>query len=355
MRVTDLDSRNGTRYLGAKVREAMVPLGGTIHLGRTVVNIEPLELAPMAIDAPAELNGLVGHSPAMRRLFTSLEKAGPLDVTVLLRGETGVGKTAVARTLHALSPRAPKPFVVFDCASQAPNLIESALFGHRRGAFTGAEQDRIGAVTSAHGGTLFLDEVGELPAHLQPRLLRLLEAREYLPVGDSKPRSADLRVIAATHRDLETDRRTGRFREDLYFRLAVAELRIPALRERREDIPLLATRFARERAKVQVTLDAATIAAFQCSDWPGNVRELRNAVERVVVLGDNGPIDATPSQPLPFTTARDEALGRFEKDYLTALLKEHGGNASQAAKAAGLARSHFYRLLTRHGLVRRDE
>ncbi|MBX7096068.1 MAG: sigma 54-interacting transcriptional regulator [Myxococcaceae bacterium] len=354
VKVVDLESRNGTKYLGAKVKEALVPIGGTVQLGKTMVSIQPLDTQPVA-EAPAELGSLVGHSPAMRKLFTALEKAARQDVTLLLRGETGVGKTAVARTVHGLSKRAARPFVVFDCASAAPTLIESALFGHRRGAFTGADADRIGAVAAAEGGTLFLDEVAELPATAQPRLLRLLEAREYLPVGDVSPRKADVRVIAATHRDLESDRQRSRFREDLYFRLAVAELWIPPLRERREDIPVLAARFAKERAQLDVGLDQATIAAFTCSDWPGNVRELRNAVERVVVLGDTPSAAAESAVAPSFASARDEALSRFEKDFLTALLKQHGGNASQAARAAGLARSHFYRLLTRHGLSRRDE
>ncbi len=352
--IRDLNSRNGTRYLKAKVETAHVPLGGSVQIGRTTLSFRPLRAAQPTSER-TELHGLIGASESMRRVFSVLERLGPQASTVLVRGETGTGKTAVARALHALSPRAGKPFVTFDCASVQVNLVESALFGHVRGAFTGAEADQAGAVAEAQGGTLFLDEVGELPAALQPKLLRLLEAREYQPVGSSKTKAADIRVIAATHRDLMADASAGRFRLDLFYRLAVAEVEVPPLRMRLEDIPLLAAHFARTLSGMDVPLEPPTIAAFQCAEWKGNVRELRNAVERTLALGTPAerPFEEPP-QPKSFIEARDKALDRFERDYLVALLKQHKGNASAAARAAKLARSHFYRLLSRHGLVTKE-
>ncbi len=349
--VRDLNSRNGTRYLKAKVESAQVPLGGSVQIGQTTLAFRPLKTREPASER-SELLGLIGVSDSMRRVFAVLEKLGPQPSTVLIRGETGTGKTGIAKALHGLSGRADRPFVTFDCASVQPNLVESALFGHVRGAFTGATADAKGAVEEAQGGTLFLDEVGELPPALQPKLLRLLEAREYQPVGASKVKSADIRVLAATHRNLMQEASAGRFRLDLFYRLAVAEVEVPPLRSRLEDIPILAAHFARQLTGMALELEGPTVAAFQCAHWPGNVRELRNAVERTVALGnlDTTPEDE-PAQSPSFIEARDKALLRFERDYLVALLKEHKGNASAAARSAKLARSHFYRLLTRHGLV----
>ncbi|MBL8949298.1 MAG: sigma 54-dependent Fis family transcriptional regulator [Myxococcaceae bacterium] len=345
--VKDLGSRNGTRYLGAKVTTARVPAGGSITVGKTTLQLKPVA-APGALRASdrEELQGMTARSLAMKQVFAQLERVGPADSTVLLTGETGVGKGAAARALHALSPRATRPFHVFDCAAAHRGTLESMLFGHAKGAFTGADRDRPGAVDAANGGTLFLDEVGELPIDLQPKLLRLLEAREYSPLGSNTVRKADVRVISATHRDLKA----AGFRKDLYFRLAVTEIAIPPLRSRPDDIAVLASRFARELSGVEVSLEPATVAAFQCMQWPGNVRELRNAVERVLTFGtvDGGaaPVDETAG----FIEARDSALERFERDYLVALLKQHDGQVTNAAKASKLARSHFYRLLERHGL-----
>jgi DNA-binding NtrC family response regulator len=350
--VTDLGSRNGTHYLGARVTTARVAIGGSIRVGKTVLALRPEATSQAALSEAVELHGLVGQSVAMRAVFSLLERLGPTEGTVLLQGETGVGKGTAARALHALSPRARGPFVVFDCAAANPNLLESSLFGHVKGAFTGADRDRLGAVDSARGGTLFLDEVGELSPELQPRLLRLLEQREFTPVGSNKPKRADVRVLAATHRDLKSDIVKGRFRKDLFFRLAVTEVVLPPLRERLEDIAVLARRFAKESSGVEVPIQPATLAAFQCMQWPGNVRELRNAIERVLSLGTIETAAPTTEEP-SFIEARDRALERFEHDYLVALLEQHKG-AAQAARAAKLARSHFYRLLERHGLNRRD-
>jgi DNA-binding NtrC family response regulator len=349
VRVRDLGSRNGTFYLGAKVDQALVPTGGSVRIGRTTLDFWPPASAA-ALSSREELGGLVGRSVAMRALFAMLERLGPSGTSVLLQGETGTGKTAVAQALHTLGPRAKEPFVVVDCGALSPQLVESELFGHAKGAFTGADRDRPGAVDAANGGTLFLDEVGELPIDLQPKLLRLLEAREYMPLGSNTVKRADVRVVSATHRNLQAEVAAGRFRKDLYFRLAVTEIEIPPLRARPDDIAVLAARFARERSGADGMLTPATLAAFQCMQWPGNVRELKNAVERVLALGTvDGGADGDAQQP-SFIEARDSALERFERDYLQALLEQHDGQVTAAAKAAKLARSHFYRLLERHGL-----
>jgi DNA-binding NtrC family response regulator len=350
VRVTDLQSRNGTRYLGAKIATAVVPVGGAVQVGKTTLRIQP-SAEPAASSDLEELHGLVGKSPAMRRLFTLLQKVGPQEVTVLLRGETGTGKGAAARALHQLSARSSGPFVVFDCASVHSNLMESALFGHRKGAFTGADKDRAGALELAAHGTLFLDEVGELPVALQPKLLRVLESRDFQRLGDGAVRRADVRVVAATHRNLTEEISAKRFRLDLFHRLAVTDLELPALRSRPEDIPLLARHFARQLAGVDVGLAPETVAAFQCATWPGNVRELRNAVERALAFGQADTSGPEEKGPASFIAARDDAMARFEKDYLVALLEQHGGNVSAAAKTAKLARSHLYRLMQRHDLV----
>ncbi len=349
--VKDLGSRNGTKYLGARVTTARVPAGGSITIGKTTLHLKPATAAgALPASDREELHGMSGRSLAMKQVFALLERVGPADSTVLLTGETGVGKGAAARVIHALSPRATKPFHVFDCAAAHRGTVESTLFGHAKGAFTGADRDRPGAVDAANGGTLFLDEVGELPIDLQPKLLRLLEAREYMPLGSNTVKRADVRVISATHRNLQAEVAAGRFRKDLYFRLAVTEVEIPPLRARPDDIAMLAARFAKERSGADGALAPATIAAFQCMQWPGNVRELRNAVERVLALGTHdGGADDDAQQP-SFIEARDSALERFERDYLQALLEQHDGQVTAAAKAAKLARSHFYRLLERHGL-----
>jgi two-component system response regulator GlrR len=348
VRLKDLGSRNGTHYLGAKVDQVLVPIGGSITLGRTTLSLLPPSSA-VALSTRDELQGLVGRSVAMRALFAQLERLGPAATSALLQGETGTGKTAVARALHELSPRAKEPFVVVDCGTLSPQLIESELFGHAKGAFTGADKPRAGAVEAASSGTLFLDEVAELPLELQPKLLRVLDGGDFRRVGENLPRKARCLVHAATHKDLEAAVQAGRFRQDLYYRLAVAVVRVPALRERPEDIPLLVEHFAKARGGVK--LSAATIAAFQCDAWPGNVRELRNAVERALALGDANETQALPAGVAPsLKEARDKLLEDFERDYLRTLLERNGDNYTEAAKIAGISRAQFYRLLERYGL-----
>jgi DNA-binding NtrC family response regulator len=351
VRVADLNSRNGTVYLGAKIRDARVPVGGSVKLGRSTLRFLPMQ-AEAPLSDKTELCGMIGKSAGARRLFAQLERIGPTDATVLIHGESGTGKDAATRALHALSPRAKEPFIVVAFGAVNPNLIESELFGHARGAFTGADRNRIGAFESAGGGTIVLDEIAELPLELQPKLLRVLEARELMRVGENVVRPVRARVIASSQTDLNTQVRAGRFRQDLYFRLNVVEIEIPRLADRAEDIPLLAQHFARQVSGIDVKLAPSTLAALQCDPWPGNIRELRNAVERVLMLGELDPGSALvpASAAASFKEARDKVLADFEKDYLSTLLTLHRGNVSHAAKAAGLARSAFYRLLNRHGL-----
>ncbi|WP_224246752.1 sigma 54-interacting transcriptional regulator [Hyalangium gracile] len=358
VRVRDLGSRNGTRYLGARIREARVPVGGSVTVGKTTLRISPAKASRRVLSEREELHGLLGKSVAMRQLFADLERLGPQKAPVLIRGETGSGKEMVARALHALSgPEESRgPFVVFDCSSVSPNLLESELFGHNKGAFTGADRDRVGVVEAANGGTLFLDEIGELPLAQQPKLLRLLETQEFRRVGDGQVRRSEFRLLSATHRDLEAEVRAKRFREDLYFRLAVTSVTIPPLRERPEDIPLLAAHFARQLTGMDIALAPATLAALQCDPWRGNVRELRNAVQRVVALGSlEAPAPEQSGAPLAFNEARDKLLEQFERDYLGALLARHKRNISAAARESKLSRSQFYRLLERHKLARAED
>jgi DNA-binding NtrC family response regulator len=349
--VRDLGSRNGTRYLGAKVQDARVPLGGSVVVGRTTLSLAPLDEGQPSASDRDELFGLVGRSAPMRRLFGLLERVGPTDATALILGESGTGKDHVARAVHALSRRSHGPFVVLDCAALAPGLVESELFGHARGAFSDAAKARAGALEQAHGGTLLLDEIGELPLALQPKLLRFLERRELKRLGENQVRKVDVRVLAATHRPLEQEVSAGRFRQDLYFRLAVALVVVPPLRQRADDIPLLAALFAQRLGGPEAKLPPATVATLQCEAWPGNVRELRNAVERALSLGSaKAPAAAGPGGAFNFHQAREQLLEQFEREFLESLLKRHVGNTSAAAREAGMARSHFYRLLEKHGL-----
>ena len=347
VRVVDLGSTNGTRFLGAKIREARVPIGGEVQLGRSTLRIRLKR--DEVLSETTELAGVRGKSAAMRRLFGQMEKLAAGDASVLILGETGVGKGTVARALHQISPRAKRPFVVFDCGAVNPNLIEAAVFGHVKGAFTGADANRAGALEQALDGTLLLDEVGELPLELQPKLLRALDAREFSRVGENVRRTVRCRFFSATNRDLEAGVQAGTFRADLFFRLAQTVVTVPPLRERREDVPALAQHFAKQ-AKSSLALSPSTIASLQAEAWPGNVRELENAVKRALTLGEFRSDSGAAPASRDFTAARDEVVRRFERDYLEALVAEHRGNLSAAARAAGMARSQLYRLLERHQL-----
>jgi transcriptional regulator with GAF, ATPase, and Fis domain len=302
-----------------------------------------------------------------------LERIAPTDASVLLEGETGTGKDVLARSIHQMSPRHDKPFVVVDCGAVSYSLLESELFGHERGAFTGAVATRQGAFELAGRGTVFLDEVGELPLDVQPKLLRVLEAGEFRRVGGNKTLRAEARVVAATKRELKGEVERGKFREDLYFRLAVVPVTVPPLRARREDVPSLVERFlelARKRdpAAASVTLSPTTVAALAAHDWPGNVRELRNVLDRAIYMATAGgenearivdlPVAAQASQSLvpcfeagkSYREVRERYEADFERRYVSWLLERHGGNISAAAREARMDRKHLYDLARRHGL-----
>ncbi|HTM20055.1 MAG TPA: sigma 54-interacting transcriptional regulator, partial [Kofleriaceae bacterium] len=285
----DMQSTNGTFLDGAEVKEAYVRAGSVIGAGASELKFTPFEERIEILPSEKErLGEMVGRSRQMREIFGLLERIAHTDATVLIEGETGTGKDMIARTLHLLSKRAPAPFIVVDCGAVAGTLIESELFGHEKGSFTGAIAGRQGAFELANGGTVFLDELGELSLDLQPKLLRVLEQRELRRVGGSKTLKVDLRVVAATRKDLRSEVDKGKFREDLYFRLNVVPIVAPPLRERREDIPLLVEQFLVQMAppgQDRPALDEAAVAALMAHDWPGNVRELRNVIERALALG----------------------------------------------------------------------
>jgi len=361
-RIVDLSSSNGTFLGGVRVSDITITEPVTLHLGTTTIRIAPAAVEK-EVPASARVNfgSVLGRSVAMRELFEQLEAVSRSDCSVLLEGETGVGKEQVAESIHQESARKEQPFVVVDCGALAGELLESELFGHAKGAFTGADAERKGLLAMADGGTLFLDEVGELPMPLQAKLLGVLERRKVTPVGTSVARAVDLRVIAATNRNLAREVNEGRFRSDLFFRLAVVRLRVPPLRERLDDIPMLVEHFLgvlreREGAHVPSTLSPIELARLSAQPWAGNVRELRNAVERAA-LKIGGPVPQVEEQggrPEPFIQARDRFVDEFEKRYLTDILERSSMNVSEAARQAGIDRRNFQRLLRRHRINPRD-
>ncbi|HEY0993830.1 MAG TPA: sigma 54-interacting transcriptional regulator [Kofleriaceae bacterium] len=363
VRVRDLGSRNETLTGGIAIAEASIARGAVLALGHSEVRVE---IEGTEVELPASereaFGALVGASPRMRELFSQLERIAPSDATVLIEGETGTGKEGVAEALHDASPRARRPLVVIDCGAIPENLLESELFGHEVGAFTGATERRIGAFEAASGGTLFLDEIGELPPALQPKLLRALEQREIRRIGSRATITCDVRILAATNRDLRAEVNSGAFRADLYYRLAVIHVELPPLRERPGDIALLVAhlldRIAAPPHMIAELTAPAFVAELAAAPWPGNVRELRNHLEQCAVFGErrsprsprlphpSGVVDAAR----PYELSRRQALDAFERAYVTALLDRCGGNVAQAARAAGLNRSYLHRLLHRHGL-----
>ncbi len=364
----DLGSRNGTFVDGVSVEGAHLSSGCLLRVGRTELRFE-LEDGRIErqLAERASFGRLVGRSLRMREMYAVLERAARSDTTVLIQGETGTGKELVAESIHRESERRDGPFIVVDCGSIPGDLLDSELFGHEAGAFTGATSARRGAFEEASSGTVFLDEIGELPLELQPRLLRVLERREVKRVGASTHRPVDVRIVAATHRALADRVNEKLFRSDLYFRLAVIEVRIPPLRDRREDLPLLVDRLLEGLDASPAVADAlksgkclVELARYR---WPGNVRELRNYLERAVVLRDDAPRsprrkpeDDAPALPqavdldVPLKRARDEYAQALERLYLQGILARHDGNVTAAAKAAGVDRIYFYRLLWKHGL-----
>jgi transcriptional regulator with GAF, ATPase, and Fis domain len=403
--VRDLDSTNGTFVNGVRVKEAFLQPGAVLALGEARVELtrESRELR-VTPSASSKLGGLVGISAPMRQLFRLIELVAPTDATVLVEGETGTGKEVVARTIHDCSRRAEAPFVVIDCSAIPPSLMESELFGHEKGSFSGALSGRKGLFETAHRGTVFLDEVGELPHELQPKLLRVLETGEVRRIGSNRPMRLDVRVVAATNRNLQAEAARGRFRQDLFFRLNVVPLRLPPLRERLEDLEPLVEHFLaserlrhggrigsarngeggedgggeggggrgsgregsggdREGRPSQPWIPQALLDRWKRHDFPGNVRELFNLVERELSvrsgieparIGDDG----TPAKPLgplsDFKQAKDVAVREFEEEYLVRLMEQAQGNISLAARVSGLDRKHLRHLLKKYNLYYTD-
>ncbi len=363
----DLESTNGTTLNRVRVREGYLGVGMDLVLGGVslrfeaatdVVDREPLKAQ--------KLGEMVGESEAMRRLFAVVQQVAPTDVAVLLQGETGTGKEVVARTLHELSRRAEKPFIVVDCSAIPANLMESELFGHERGSFSGALTSRQGLFELAHQGTLFLDEVGELPLELQPKLLRALESSAVRRIGGHRLLNVDFRLVTATHRDLSGMVARGEFRADLYYRLNVIPVYLPPLRERRQDVELLLRHFL---AAMKVPPDvgeaavARVMAVVEGHELKGNVRELRNLLARTLATPDaslleshweqaeGAEVPATTREIVDFKSAKEALVVDFERDYLTGLMAHARGNLSAAARVAGLDRKYLRHLLQRHDLA----
>ncbi|GAC1545931.1 MAG: hypothetical protein NVS3B10_09980 [Polyangiales bacterium] len=362
--IRDLESRNGTHVdgvlvTGARLRDegSRVELGECALVARRTAQATAVPLWPEDHFGP-----LLGGSAVMRELFLRLSQYAQTTSTVIVQGETGTGKELVASALHAASSRAAQPFVVVDCGALPEALLESELFGHVRGAFTGAQHDRAGAFESAEGGTVFLDEIGELPLAMQPKLLRVLESRAVRRLGEARHRPIDVRFVAATHRDLQSMVSSGAFREDLYFRLSVLPVMVPPLRARPGDLPQLVAHFlppGKRRA-----IDAAQLAELASLPWLGNVRELRTFVERALAVGAQEafalsrpsrpapPTRALPAVPtdVPFKELREQWNDHLEREYIAELLARHGRNTELVGRAAGLDRSYVHRLMRKHDL-----
>jgi DNA-binding NtrC family response regulator len=399
--LVDLRSTNGTFINKVRVREAFLKPGCTIAVGQSQLKFAAREEeVPIVPSRRDRCGGIVGGNQRMREIYSIIEKIAPTATTVVIEGETGTGKEVVAQTIHTQSPRSKGELVVFDCGAVPPNLIESELFGHEKGSFTGAVMTRQGLFELADGGTLFLDELGELPLDLQPKLLRVLEQREVRRVGSSKPLKVDVRIVAATNRNLEEEVRAGRFRQDLFYRLSVVRLHLPSLRERTDDIALLVSHFLKTHGynrapdgsqRVQ-RLDRDAMAALSNYPWPGNVRELVNVVERAVSFCDGDTITlldlpdyvrdarsqipepkkptaaaaphpmaaATYEAPRPgeelladgvtFKDAKERWVSSFERDYILSLLRRHGGNISHAARDADIDRKYFRKLMKKYDI-----
>lgn len=356
----DLDSRNGTKVDGVVMESGLLFHGSTIRVGESEVYfLSDREEAPAGEEGPSSFGDAVGKSPAMRKVFALLEKLAATDLSICLIGETGTGKDVLARALHKRSRRSAEDFVVFDAGAVAATLIESRLFGHNKGAFTGAISDQQGQFEAADGGTLFLDEIGELGLDLQPKLLRALEQRTVVRLGGTTEIPVDVRIIAATNRDLQTEVAEGNFREDLFFRLGVAVVRVPPLRDRREDIPLLCKTFA-ESLPRKVTFSDAAMAVLQAQMWPGNVRELKNVLTLAAAVAESDLLE--PKDFLQFGSQRNReptldgfplagrTLDSIERNAIKQTLQDCKGNKTHAAKALGIASSTLYEKLKKYDL-----
>jgi DNA-binding NtrC family response regulator len=391
----DLGSTNGVTYEGLRVKEIYLKPGCTFHAGNSSFTFQPNDATvEIPLSDRDRFGDLLGRSVQMREIFATLEKVSPSDLTVLIEGPTGTGKERVAHSIHKTSRRRKGPFIVLDCSAIPRDLMESTVFGHEKGAFTGAVAQARGAFEQANGGTIFMDEIGELPLDLQPKLLRVLETRELKRVGGDRTLRTDVRVLAATNRDLRKMVAEGSFREDLYFRLSVIQISLPPLHLRRDDIPALVHHFLDEFAArdpdhkpLRVAEDALRLLAEH--PWPGNVRELKNVMERAASLCEadtitradlhlsgSAPLFARPQEPLAapaaapapprldsdgpllpinltatYKDAKQELLDQFEREYMARLIQQHHGNISQAARDAGLTRYHLRELLKKHDLT----
>jgi transcriptional regulator with GAF, ATPase, and Fis domain len=361
--VRDLGSRNGTYVAEVQVTAARVPDLACIRLGAATLRLQPRrDEVPVDVWPEDHLGQLLGGSAIMRELFATIVRIGASEAPVLVEGETGTGKELVARAIHDCSHRATGPFVIVDCAALPEGLLESELFGHAKGAFTGATATQTGSFESAEGGTVFLDEIGELPLSMQPKLLRVLESRMVRRIGESTHRRVDVRFVTATHRNLRAMVNGGEFREDLYFRLAVLPVRVPPLREREEDVPRLVELFAPSMPAPERVALCQELAGRQLA---GNVRELRNLVERASLLGreragrladegaatpDDGGTGEGSAMALSFDAPFRDFQHNAEREYLQRLMVKHGGHVAEAAQAAGINRTYFYRLLRKHAL-----
>ncbi len=373
IKLVDLDSRNGTKVQGIAVNSALLEPGVIITIGTTQIRFEEeagdgeeeeeddddgaAGASDLDMEGPSSFGDALGHSPAMRRVFGVLRRIAPTDLSITILGETGTGKDVMARAIHQASPRRSAPFVVFDCGAAAPTLIESQLFGHERGAFTGAVDERRGAFEQAHGGTLFLDEIGELSLDLQPKLLRVLEQRRVGRLGSQTERAVDVRIVCATNRELEREVAAGRFRQDLFFRVNVAVVRLPPLRDRREDLVPLIQLFAGLTVGLEVSPEALGILTSY--DWPGNVRELRNVIQSAAAVSDgkvlrprdfilfSGQHRAPTLDGLPLA---GRTLESIESAAIRQTLHQFAGNKTQAARALGIAPSTLYAKLKKYAL-----
>jgi transcriptional regulator with GAF, ATPase, and Fis domain len=364
LHLLDLGSTNGTFVGGLSIVEVVLRGGESIQMGATALSVERTETREAPEPSAADHFGrMLGASLAMRRIYPLCERLAQSNVPVLLEGETGTGKELLAEALHEAGTRAAAPFVVFDCSAISPSLVESHLFGHERGAFTGAATARRGVFELADGGTLFIDEIGELEIPLQARLLRALERGEVCRLGSERWLKVDVRILAATRRDLDREVQAERFRDDLFFRLAVARIELPPLRHRFGDIGLLARRFWDAMGGADRPIPYELFERFEDYAWPGNVRELHNAVARALALGDLAEFDADVGDrerepdvvdhiiglDLPLPRAKQKMMAEFERRYVERVLSRHGGDARLAAEASGIARRYFNLLRARHG------
>ena len=356
LRVTDLQSTNGVFVNDVRVLDAVLRGGERVLVGATTLEIrcDAASAQPEAPSSAQTFGRMLGASPAMRAIYPICERLAASDVPVVIEGETGTGKEVLAEAIHEASARAKGPFVVFDCTMVPPNLVEAELFGHVKGAFTGAVGAREGVFEQAHGGTLLIDEIGDLDLALQPKLLRALERSEVKRLGDTKFQRVDVRILAATRRDLDREIQRGRFRDDLFHRLAVARIELPPLRARKGDVTLLARHFAAQAGASPSAIPYEQLLKWEASSWAGNVRELRNAVARFIALGDGSTRESSrpPSGEhafadyfdTPIGVARQEVIDAFERAYVEHVLAQHGGNIEKAAAASGIARRQFFRL-----------